>query len=89
MALTVKITHSAPILREFAPVKRLAESDVEGAAPVEIEETPAPVHLGWSVGADISGSWGSTSSSFEIDLPDTATNADFEQEIRKRYAEPA
>ena len=89
MALTVKITHSTPVLREFAPIKRLVASDVEGADPVEIQETPAPVHLGWSVGADISGSWGATTSTFEMNLPDTATNADFEQEIRKRYADPA
>jgi hypothetical protein len=87
MALNVEITDFYPVIQKFEPIRTLVDPVDGESEPAYIEETPPPVHLGWSVSVSIGGSWGGTTSSFFFELPADAQKDDLKNAVLKKYAE--
>jgi hypothetical protein len=86
MALTITITSHNQITRPVEVEVEVPPTEEGGEAT--IEKVTQQEHVGWDIAVNVKGSWGGTSTTFSIDdLPDTATEKDFEAWVKAKYKE--
>lgn len=92
MALEITITKADALTRDVqveTPVEDVeAAEKAKAEAEAAVQKITHTVHAGWNVAASVKGSWGTASSTFFIDdLPETATEKDFVDWVKAKYAE--
>lgn len=91
MALTVTITSHNQVTRDVEYEVPIEDAEAAAKAKAEAEAAVQKItrteHVGWDVAASIAGSWGSSSSTFFADLPETATEEELAAWVKAKYAE--